>query len=148
MGQWEERALGMVISLVSSPKMPPYCRQPVGSRHSRSHPTGSCLSVYVSRVSPKSSCRSQRCSSRTMPNLSQHLSAQPPVSAPCTWTQSQSQPENGKKPSDPVHQQLLFIYPGSFLPRKDGVGDKALPSPSGLPLQGRCGVRGMPRQGE
>lgn len=71
-----------------------------------------------------------------MPNLSQHLSAQPPASAPCTWMQSQRRLENGKKPSDPIHQQLLFIYPGSFLPRKDGAGDEVLPTPPGLPLWG------------
>lgn len=44
--------------------------------------------------------------------------------------------ENGKKPSDPVHQQLLFIYPGFFLLRKDGSRGEALPTPSGLPLWG------------
>lgn len=60
-----------------------------------------------------------------------YLSTQHPASAPCTWTQSQSPTENGKKPSDSVHQQLLFIYPGSFLPRRGLVGEKTLPTPSG-----------------
>lgn len=147
MGRWEERVLGMVTSLVSSPKLPPTCRQTMGSRHGHSHPVGSCLSTYVSRVSPESSRRGQRCSGRTMPNLSLHLNAQPPASAPHTWTQSQSRPENGKKPSDPVHHQRLFIYPESFLRRKMERGDEAFPTPSGLPLRGRCGVWGMPQRG-
>lgn len=95
--------------LERSPKLPPSCRQPMGLRHSHPCPVGPCLSMYILRVSPESSRCSQRCSRRTMPNLSQHLSAQPPASAPRTWTQSQSRPENGKKLSDPVHQQLLFI---------------------------------------
>lgn len=133
----------MVTSLLRSPPLPCYCRQLMGSRHSHSHPAGSCLSMYVLRVSLESSRCSQHCSSRTMLNLSQHLSSQPPVSAPCTWTQSQSRPENGKKPSDPVQQQLLFIYPGSFLRRRDEV----LPTPLVLTLQERCEVRGMPQRG-
>jgi len=137
----------MVSSLIGSPELPPCCGQPAGSRHGHSRPAGSCLSLYVLRVSPESSHRSQCCSSRTMPNLSRHLSAQPPASAPRTWMQSRSQPENGKTPSDPVHEQLLFIYPGSFLPRKDGAGDEALPTPLGLPLRGCCEVRGMPQSG-
>lgn len=108
----------------------PYCKQSMGSKHG--HSPHSVLSFNVCiEGHPGVIPLHPTYSSRTMPNLSQHLSTQHPASAPCTWTQSQSQTENGKKPSDSVHQQLLFIYPGSFLPRKDLVGEKALPTPSG-----------------